>query len=263
MPRAWAAMVTRVWSSVASAVLNPVPGAPIMRDAGIRTSSRITWRVGDPLIPSFLSFGPERDPFITLFHDKSGNAVGPARRVRHRHEGVVLPDARVRDPHLDAVEHVMVTVEDRAGLHAHGVGAGLGLGQAPRGIASPRATGGSTRLELIEAGSSHGSEASLLTAGIREVEAQARATSSITIAVASASAPTPSYASGTCGVEVRRDERLVRVPRELIISSVSAAFGATFASQTSRTAARKASRSSVGRYRSSKSLTKRSVAPHC
>ncbi len=47
--------------------------------------------------------------------------------------------------------------------------------------------------------SSSGSEPSLFTAGISEVEAQARATSSITITVASASAPAPPYCSGMCG----------------------------------------------------------------
>ncbi len=39
-----------------------MPGAPIIRDAGIRTSSRITCRVGDPLIPSFRSLGPNDTP---------------------------------------------------------------------------------------------------------------------------------------------------------------------------------------------------------
>ena len=50
-----------------------------------------------------------------------------------------------------------------------------------------------------EPDSSSGSEPSLFTAGISEVEAQARATSSITITVASASAPAPPYCSGMCG----------------------------------------------------------------
>ena len=40
MPTAWAAMVTRVWSSVFMAVAKPVPSAPIMRSAGIRTLSK-------------------------------------------------------------------------------------------------------------------------------------------------------------------------------------------------------------------------------
>ena len=47
MPRAWAAIVIRVWSSVASAVLNPVPSAPMIRSPGIQASSRMTVLVGD------------------------------------------------------------------------------------------------------------------------------------------------------------------------------------------------------------------------
>ena len=67
-------------------------------------------------------------------------------------------------------------------------------------IASPAATGGRYRcLTSSDAYSSSGSEPSLFTAGISEVEAQARATSSITITVASASAPAPPYCSGMWG----------------------------------------------------------------
>ena len=40
MPTAWAAMVTRVWSRVCIAVAKPVPSAPIIRSAGIRTLSK-------------------------------------------------------------------------------------------------------------------------------------------------------------------------------------------------------------------------------
>ena len=88
----------------------------------------------------------------------------------------------------------------------------------------------------------------MLTAGISEVEAQARATSSITIAVASASAPTPSYASGMCGAwKSAATSASYDALGNSASSSVSAARGATLASQTSRTAARKASCSSVGR----------------
>ena len=40
MPSACAAIVTRVWSSVRIAVAKPVPSAPMMRSAGIRTLSK-------------------------------------------------------------------------------------------------------------------------------------------------------------------------------------------------------------------------------
>ena len=46
-----------------------------------------------------------------------------------------------------------------------------------------------------------GSDPSLLTAGMSELDAQTRATSSMTMHVASASAPTPSYSSGTWGAK--------------------------------------------------------------
>ncbi len=55
-------MVMRVWSRVARAVLKPVPSSPIIRSAGIRTFSRMTCRVGEPLIPSFLSLAPKLTP---------------------------------------------------------------------------------------------------------------------------------------------------------------------------------------------------------
>ena len=40
MPTACAAIVTRVWSRVRSAVLKPVPSAPTSRSAGMRQSSK-------------------------------------------------------------------------------------------------------------------------------------------------------------------------------------------------------------------------------
>jgi hypothetical protein len=107
-------------------------------------------------------------------------------------------------------------------------------------MASPAATGGRyLRLTSSLAASSSGMVPSLLTAGIRLDEAQARATSSITIAVASASAPAPPYSAGMCGAWKSEErsasyEALGNSP----LSSASAAFGATRASQTSRTAAR-------------------------
>ncbi len=51
-----------VWSSVASAVLNPVPSSPIIRSAGTGVSVRITVRVGEPLMPSFFSGSPKLTP---------------------------------------------------------------------------------------------------------------------------------------------------------------------------------------------------------
>jgi hypothetical protein len=55
MPTAWAPMVGRVWSSVASAVLKPVPGSPMIRSPGIRQFSKYSSVVGEPLMPSLRS----------------------------------------------------------------------------------------------------------------------------------------------------------------------------------------------------------------
>src|SRR6266498_6002852 len=109
-------------------------------------------------------------------------------------------------------------------------------------IASPAATGVRyVRFRSSDAARRRGSVPSLFTAGMRDEDAQARATSSITIAVASASAPAPPYSTGMCGAwksEARNAsyDALGNSP----LSSASAAFGATRASQTSRTAARMA-----------------------
>ena len=79
----------------------------------------------------------------------------------------------------------------------------------------------------------------------------------MTIAVANASAPTPAYSSGMCGAW---KSAATNASKDALgnsaNSSASAAFGATFSSHTSRTAARNASCSSLGRYMSRKSLTR-------
>lgn len=81
--------------------------------------------------------------------------------------------------------------------------------------ASPRATGGRYRPHSsTDRASSSGTVPSLFTAGMSDEEAHARATSSITMAVASASAPTPPKATGMCGVEVGRAQRVVGRLRE-------------------------------------------------
>src|SRR5262249_2379913 len=66
MPTAWAPIVGRVWSSVASAVLNPVPGSPRIRTPGMRQFSKYSSVVGEPLIPILRSFGPTVKPSSSL-----------------------------------------------------------------------------------------------------------------------------------------------------------------------------------------------------
>ena len=62
MPTACAPIVGRVWSSVAIAVLNPVPGSPMIRLPGIRQFSKWISRVGEPLMPSLRSLVPTTNP---------------------------------------------------------------------------------------------------------------------------------------------------------------------------------------------------------
>jgi hypothetical protein len=51
-----------VWSSVRSAVLNPVPGSPMTRSAGLTQSEKWISQVGEPLMPSLRSFVPTEKP---------------------------------------------------------------------------------------------------------------------------------------------------------------------------------------------------------
>ena len=62
MPTACAPMVGRVKSSVRSAVLKPVPGAPMIRSAGIVQSVKYSSQVGEPLMPILRSLGPTAKP---------------------------------------------------------------------------------------------------------------------------------------------------------------------------------------------------------
>jgi len=55
-------MVGLVWSSVFSAVLNPVPGSPMIRSPGIRQFSKWISRVGEPLMPILRSLLPTTNP---------------------------------------------------------------------------------------------------------------------------------------------------------------------------------------------------------
>ncbi len=66
IPTACAPMVGRVWSSVCSAVLNPVPGSPMIRSPGMRQFSKYSSVVGEPLMPSLRSLGPTVKPSSSL-----------------------------------------------------------------------------------------------------------------------------------------------------------------------------------------------------
>jgi hypothetical protein len=49
-------------ASAASAVRNPLPSAPISRPAGITQLSKYSSLVGEPLMPSLCSSGPNENP---------------------------------------------------------------------------------------------------------------------------------------------------------------------------------------------------------
>ena len=55
-------MVGRVKSRVRSAVLKPVPGAPMIRSAGMVQSVKYSSQVGEPLMPILRSLGPTAKP---------------------------------------------------------------------------------------------------------------------------------------------------------------------------------------------------------
>ena len=132
IPTACAPIVGRVWSRVASAVLNPVPGSPMIRSPGMRQSSKYSSVVGDPLMPSLRSFGPDGEPRIVLVHDERRDAVGALVRVGHRHHRVPGRVAAVGDPALGAVEDPVVAVATGAGAHRRRVAARLTFGQRIR-----------------------------------------------------------------------------------------------------------------------------------
>src|SRR4051812_25455686 len=62
IPTAWAPIVGRDRSSVAMAMRKPSPSAPIMFEAGTRTSSNSTSPVGEPRTPIFFSSLPTLTP---------------------------------------------------------------------------------------------------------------------------------------------------------------------------------------------------------
>ena len=102
MPRACAAIVIRVWSSVRSAILkpSPSPSAPISRDAGISQLSKYSSLVGEPLMPSLCS---ERETLVGVLEYERRDPVGARRGIGDRHHRVVLRHPGVGDPALHPV----------------------------------------------------------------------------------------------------------------------------------------------------------------
>ena len=84
MPTACAPIVGRVWSRLASAVLNPLPGSPMMRSPGMRQFSKYSSVVGEPLMPSLRSLGPTVKPSSSLWTTNAEMPLAPlSGSVRH------------------------------------------------------------------------------------------------------------------------------------------------------------------------------------
>ena len=94
-----------------------------------RTSSRITWRVGWAFQPIFFSLAPNDRPGRVAGHEEGGDAAR-ARLAGARHDDVDGCLAGARDELLDAGQHVVVAVADRAGRDGRGIGSGARLGEA-------------------------------------------------------------------------------------------------------------------------------------
>ncbi len=77
MPRAWAPIVTRVWSRVLHRGLKPVPGSPTIRSAGIQQFSNRISRVGEPWMPSLRSGVPSAKPGSSACTTKAEIPLGP------------------------------------------------------------------------------------------------------------------------------------------------------------------------------------------
>ena len=152
-------------------------------------------------MPSFFSGAPKETPSSDFSTTNAEMPLDRFVRVGDGEDGVVLRDPGVGDPALHAVEHPVVAVADRPGLHRGGVRAGLGLGEAVGehpGAGRDRRAGTSSSAPPSPA-RMIGIVPSLFTPGISDDEAHARATSSMTMQVASASAPAPPYSSPMCG----------------------------------------------------------------
>ena len=129
MPRACAAIVMRVWSSVRSAILKPSPSAPISRDGRDLAVVEVQLPGRRALDAELVLGRPERESRVAVLQHEGRDPVRARRRVGDRHHRVVLRHPRVGDPPLHAVQHVAGVRAHRPGLHGRRVRAGLGLGQ--------------------------------------------------------------------------------------------------------------------------------------
>src|SRR6476620_11413497 len=254
MPTAWAPIVGRVWSSVRSAVLKPVPGSPMMRSPGIRQFSKYNSVVGEPLMPSLRSFGPTVNPSSSLC---TMNAEMPLAPLSGSLDAITVYQVDLPPLVIQALVPLRIQESPSSRARVRIAAASLPASRSESAydaIASPEAMDGSTCfLRSSEPDRISPIVPSLLTAGINDDDAQTRATSSITMQVATESAPWPSHSSGTCTAEKPDSlSALSASSGKRGFSSTSAAYGAISFSHRSRSTARSSSCSS-GSLNTSKS----------
>src|SRR4029079_1731662 len=202
IPTACAPMGGRVWSSVRNAVLNPVPGSPMMRSPGIRQFSKYNSVVGEPLMPSLRSFGPTVNPSSSLC---TMNAEMPLAPLSGSLDAMTVYQLDLPPLVIQALVPLRIQESPSSRARVRIAAASLPASRSESAydaIASPEATDGSTCfLSSSEPDRISPIVPSLLTAGINDDVAHTRATSSITMQVATESAPCPPYSSGTCTAE--------------------------------------------------------------
>ena len=248
-------MVGRVWSRVCSAVLKPVPGSPMIRSPGMRTFSKYSSAVGEPLMPSFFSVFETPKPSSSAC---TMNAEMPPAPFSGSVTAMTvyqvdlpplvihaLPPLRIQSSPSWRARVRMAAASDPASRSD----------RAYEAIAPSAIPGRTCCLRSSPPARIRPIVPSLFTAGISEDEPHTRATSSMTMHAATESAPCPPYSSGTW--TALKPEALSASSASCgnrSFSSTSAACGSISFSERARIAARSSSCSSAGWYRSKSGL---------
>src|SRR5262245_30072043 len=240
MPTACAPIVGLVWSRVASAVLKPVPGSPMIRSPGMRQSSKYNSVVGEPLMPILCSLAPTAKPGSSLCTTNAEMPLAPL-------------SGSVTAITVYQVEWPPLEIQHLAPLSTHSSPSSRALvridpaslpasrsDSAYDATASPEAIVGSTCfLSSSEPRNSRPMVPSLLQIGISDDDAHTRATSSMTMQAATESPPCPPYSSGMW-IAANPDEVSAASASSVYraFSSTSAAYGAISFSHRSRSTER-------------------------
>src|SRR5690606_10552928 len=190
-------MVGRVWSRVASAVLKPVPGSPTIRSPGMRQFSKYSSAVGEPLIPSFFSFGPTTKPSSSLWTMKDEMPLAPLSGSVTAMTVYQLDLPPLVIQHLEPLR-IQSSPSALARVRIDAASEPASRSDRAYDAISPFTMSGRTLdFSSSEPRRIRPMVPSLLTAGISDDEPQTRATSSMTMQAAMESAPWPPNCSGT------------------------------------------------------------------